>query len=306
MYDLLIIGGGPAGLTAAIYAARSNLKVLILTESVGGQVSVSYRVENYPGFVSISGMDLAARFEEHVKSQGVEIRLEPVENILQNTSAQVFKAFTPSGKYGGKAVILAMGGEREKLDVPGEAEFIGRGVSYCATCDGFFFKGLDVAVVGGGSAALSSVLLLANLARKVYLIHRRKEFRGEPIRVTQIKALKNVELVLDSVVEEIRGDTAVKSILVKNKVTREKREIMLSGVFAEIGAKPASMLAQRLGVKLDNNGYIIVDSGQRTNIEGVFAAGDITTGSNFFGQIITAASEGAIAANSAYEYLKSK
>ncbi|MFQ6063116.1 MAG: thioredoxin-disulfide reductase [Methanosarcinales archaeon] len=300
MYDLIIVGAGAAGSSAAIYAARYNLKTILLTESIGGATATAHKIENYPGFPSISGMDLVNKFQEHVESQNVEILLEPVEKIEKLDNR--FKV----NNYEAISIILATGTNKRKLGVPGEKEFLGHGVSYCATCDGFFFKNLKVAIVGGGNNALYAALVLTDLAKKVYLIHRRKEFRGEPIALTQIKSKDNVEFVLDSIVEEIKGDKLVSSVVVKNVVTNETKDIKVDGVFIEIGTIPNTSLAAELGVKLDDAGYIVVDNGQRTSVEGVFAAGDITTNSNHFEQIVTAVAEGAIAAASAYEYIKSQ
>lgn len=300
MYDLIIVGAGAAGSSAAIYAARYNLKTILLTESIGGATATAYKIENYPGFPSISGMDLVNKFQEHVESQNVEILLEPVEKIEKLDNR--FKV----NNYEAISIILATGTNKRKLGVPGEKEFLGHGVSYCATCDGFFFKNLKVAIVGGGNNALYAALVLTDLAKKVYLIHRRKEFRGEPIALTQIKSKDNVEFVLDSIVEEIKGDKLVSSVVVKNVVTNETKDIKVDGVFIEIGTIPNTSLAAELGVKLDDAGYVVVDNSQRTSVEGVFAAGDITTNSNHFEQIVTAVAEGAIAAASAYEYIKSQ
>ncbi|HID26328.1 MAG TPA: thioredoxin reductase [Methanosarcinales archaeon] len=283
-----------------IYAARYNLKTILLTESIGGATATAYKIENYPGFPSISGMDLVNKFQEHVESQNVEILLEPVEKIEKLDNR--FKV----NNYEAISIILATGTNKRKLGVPGEKEFLGHGVSYCATCDGFFFKNLKVAIVGGGNNALYAALVLTDLAKKVYLIHRRKEFRGEPIALTQIKSKDNVEFVLDSIVEEIKGDKLVSSVVVKNVVTNETKDIKVDGVFIEIGTIPNTSLAAELGVKLDDAGYVVVDNSQRTSVEGVFAAGDITTNSNHFEQIVTAVAEGAIAAASAYEYIKSQ
>ncbi|HIH44027.1 MAG TPA: FAD-dependent oxidoreductase [Candidatus Methanoperedenaceae archaeon] len=188
----------------------------------------------------------------------------------------------------------------------GELEFTGKGVSYCATCDGFFFKGKTVAVIGGGDAALSGAEMLADLAAKVYIVHRRQEFRGEPVKLDRLKSKPNIQFVLDCIVEEVRGDKTVNAIIIKNVAAGEKVELRVDGVFVEIGAVPSSEIAKELDAGLDSSGYIIVDDSQRTTIEGVYAAGDISTGSNRFRQIITAAAEGAIAADAIYRYLKSK
>lgn len=304
MYDIIIIGGGPAGLTAAIYGARFNLKVLVLADSVGGHAAEAYLVENYPGFGPINGMELMNKMGEQAESQGVEIRFEHAAKIRKTPAG--FKVTSGGGEYDTRTVLIASGTERQRLGVKGEAEFAGKGVSYCATCDGFFFKGRTVAIIGGGDAALSGAEMLADLAVKVYIVHRRQEFRGEPVKLDRLKSKPNIQFVLDCIVEEVRGDKAVNAIIIKNVVTGAKTELMVDGVFVEIGAVPSSDVAKELGAELDSSGYIIVDDAQKTTIEGVYAAGDISTGSNRFRQIITAAAEGAIAANAIYRYLKSK
>ena len=302
IYDTIIIGNGPAGLSAAIFAARSNLKTLVIGEKLGGQAADAHLIENYPGFPSISGMELMSKFEDHAKSQGVEIIYRRAERFEKKKGTFIIT----SGKehYEGKTLILALGTTTRKLSIPGEAEYLGRGVSYCATCDGAFFKDKTVAVIGGGDAALSATLYLAGIAKKIYLIHRRQGFRGEPIKLKRVKETGNVELVLDTVPTGILGENIVTGLKVKNVINSTEKEIRLQGVFIEVGSTPTTVMAKELGINLDKAGYIKVDNKQDTNIPGIFAAGDITTSSNYFRQIITAASEGSIAADSAFKFIK--
>lgn len=302
LYDVLIVGGGPAGMAAAIYAQRYGLKSIVLYEKLGGHTADAHNVENYPGIFSISGMELSKKFKEHAEKFGAEICQEKVERIEKATRG--FHAVGYNCAYSAKTILIATGTETKRLEIKGEKEFSGRGVSFCATCDGPFFKGKTVAVVGGGDSALSAAIYMADIAKKVYLIHRRDEFRAEAILVAQAKKTKNIELILESEIAEIKGEKAVKSAAVKNIKTGKASEIALDGVFIEIGAAPASVMVKDLGVKFDNYGFIIVDPAQATSVQGIYAAGDITTGSNKFMQIVTAAAEGAVAASSIYRYIK--
>lgn len=302
LYDIVIIGGGAAGMAAAIYARRYDLKTLVLYESLGGHVSEAHNVENYPGFLSIPGLELAEKFKMHAEKFGAEIRIGRVERVEKDSRG--FCIVGDVAVCSAKTVLIATGTSTKRLQIKGEKEFAGKGVSFCATCDAPFFRKKTVAVVGGGDSALSAAMMLSDIAAKVYLIHRRNEFRAEPILVKTVRERKNVEILFGSVVDEIKGEKFVKSIIVKKAVGEGgKKEISLEGVFIEIGALPANVIVEGLGVKFDKGGFILVDSAQATNIPGVYAAGDITTGSNNFMQIVTAASEGAVAANSIYKYL---
>lgn len=302
LYDLIVIGGGPAGMTAALYARRYDLKVLVLYEKLGGHTADAHNVENYPGIFSISGMDLAAKFKEHAEKFNAEIKQEKVERIEKATSS--YHVITYNGAYTGKTILIATGTETKRLEIKGEKEFSGRGVSFCATCDGPIFKNKTVAVVGGGDSAVSAALYLSDIAKKVYLVHRREEFRAEPMQVKQIKKTKNIECVLNSAIQEIKGAKCVSSAIISDVNTSKAQEIALDGVFIEIGAMPTSVLVKDVGVKFDSTGFIIVDSAQATNVPGIYAAGDISTGSNKFMQIVTAAAEGAVAASSIYKYVR--
>jgi len=299
IFDLIIIGGGPAGLSAGIYTSRRKLKTLILTKNIGGQAGYASQVENYPGFEAISGFELMQKFQKQAERFGCIFKYE--EAIEVKKEKDIFIAKTANNEYKALSVILAFGMTPRNLNVLGEKEFLGKGVAYCATCDGPLFKNKTVAVVGGGNAALESVLYLASICKKVYQIHRRDEFSGEAILVDKIKGIKNVELILDSVVTKIKGDKFVRSVEVENLKTKEKKEIDLDGVFIEIGhvvnAEPIKNL-----VKIDENNAVIIDADCQTSIAGCFGAGDVTNIK--YKQIVISAGEGAKAALSAYKYIQ--
>jgi thioredoxin reductase (NADPH) len=297
IYDLAIIGSGPAGFAAGVYAGRSGLKTVILEKQMArGQVVVSPAIENWPGEKEISGPDLTMKFRDHAESY-VEIKeFSEVESVKKE---DVFAIKTPEGVIKAKALIIATGAQHRKLGIPGEDELNGRGISYCATCDGFFFKGKEVLVVGGGSTALLYAIYLNNIECKVKLIHRRDEFRGEKALQDRVKA-QNIELIFESVVEEFIGEEQLEKVKIRNVKTGEITEMPMDGVFIAIGEIPQNEVAVSLGLELDEEGYIIVDRRMTTSIPGVFAAGDITGGLK---QIVVATGEGAIAATSAFEDL---
>ena len=302
IYDVIIVGGGPAGVTAGIYAARYALNAVLITKDKGGQMGEAGYVENYPGFKRILGPDLADKFYDHLSEYKVPIILDEVVNI-KRTNGNLFVVETALGnQFKTKTVILALGVIRRKLGVPGEKEFSGKGVSYCAPCDAPLYKGKVVAVVGGGDSAASAALLLADYARKVYLVHRRDRLRAQPFYVRKLTIHPKIQFVLNSNVEEIGGTKTVEWIKIKE--TGEK--IHVDGVFIEIGSDPPKEFFKRIGVETDEKGYVIVESDQSTSIPGIFAAGDCTTACNMFKQIITAAAQGAIAADSAYKYVIEK
>jgi len=297
MYDLAIIGAGPAGFSAGIYAGRSGLKAVVIDKQMaGGQVVISPSIENWPGEKEISGPDLSMKFREHAEKYVEIMEFAEVESVTKN---RTFHIKTYEGEVRAKAILLATGAEHRKLEVPGEKEYGGKGVSYCATCDGFFFKGKDVLVVGGGSTALLYAIYLNNIECRVKLVHRRDEFRGEKALQDQVRSL-GIELVLDTVVEEFMGDDQLRKVRLRNVKTGETREMPVDGAFIAIGEIPQSEIAGSLGVELDEEGYIKVDRRMVTSVPGVFAAGDITGGLK---QIVVAAAEGAIAATSAFEDL---
>ncbi len=294
MYDLVVIGGGPAGLASAIYAARYMLNTLVLSKDMGGAITGAHLVENYPGFVSISGMELSGVFRKQAKKLGVEIKDEEAEGIKKEKDF-----FLVNNKHKAKKVILAVGTFRRKLNIPGENEFIGKGVSYCATCDAPFYRDKVVGVAGGSNSAARAAQLLSEYAKKVYIIYRREKIRAEPYLCEQIDKNPKIEIINNTNIKEIKGDKFV------NSVVFDSGEVfMLDGLFIEVGSVPAVTLPKELGVKLDDNDYIIVDQAMRTNVGGVYAAGDITTCSNQWRQVITACAEGGIAASSAYIDIK--
>lgn len=300
-YDVLILGGGPAGLAAALYAKRAGVSVLVLERSIyGGQVTNTPTVENYPGILNISGVDLAMALYEQVTGLGIEVRLE--EPVSYQLDAPAKAVATARGLYEAKAVIVANGVKRRTLGCPGEERLAGRGVSYCATCDGAFFQGAEVAIVGGGNTALEDALFLSNNCAAVHLIHRRDQFRGSSILAEAVKKRQNIHLHLNSVVEEITGEEKVAGALLRDVTTGEETRLELSGVFVAVGLAPdnAAFAGQ---LALDGAGYIQAGEDCRTNLAGVFAAGDTRT--KEVRQIITAAADGAVAALGAANYVNS-
>ncbi len=301
-YDVLIVGGGPAGLSAALYAGRSMLRTVVVSKDFGGQVLDAHLVENYPGFPSIKGSELMERFREHAEKFGAEMVKGEVRGIRKE--GNWFVVETSVGTTRAKVVIYATGSTHRKLGVPGEAELLGKGVSYCAICDAALFRGKVVAVVGGGNTAFMDAELLTEYASKVYLIHRRRGFRAEPIYVERLKKNPKVEFVIPYVVKRIEGEGKVERLVLENRETGEEKTLPVDGVFIDIGMEPQTELLKPLGVKLNERGYVVVGPDQSTNVPGLFAAGDVTTACNGVHQIITAAAQGAVAALSAYEYIK--
>ncbi|HDQ22855.1 MAG TPA: thioredoxin-disulfide reductase [Candidatus Uhrbacteria bacterium] len=302
IYDLIIIGAGPAGLTAGIYASRRKLNNLILTKDIGGQAATVPKIENYPGFEEIGGFELTDQMKKQAEKFGSQFKYEEV--IKVGKANNFFEVETSAGnKYQAQTLILSFGVTPRNLDVPGEKEFLNKGVTYCANCDAPLYKDKIVAVVGGGNSALDAAEYLSKIAQKVYLIHRRDEFRGEEILVEKVKKMDNIELVLHTVVQEIKGDKFVNKIIVKNLQDESIKELAVEGVFIEIGhivnASPV-----RQAVELDEKQQIIIDDYCRTSELGIFAAGDVAFGE--YKQIIIAAGEGAKAALSAYKYLQQK
>ena len=290
-YDIVIIGAGTAGLTAAIYAARAGKKVLILeNEGIGGQIATSPKVENYPGFSEISGMEFSDRLYEQASALGVELELDKAEKIIDNGETKTVK--TEYGEFSCKAVIIATGVKHRHLGIEAEEKYMGRGVSYCAVCDGAFYKGKDVAVVGGGNSAVQSAIMLSNICNKVYLIHRRDEFRCEKKLSDEVRAIENIELVLDSTIKDLQGDSKLASILTENK-SGEFKEINAEGLFVLVGQIPENGVFADL-ITLDESGYIVAGEDCKTNIDGIFAAGDCRT--KAIRQLTTAAADGSVAA----------
>lgn len=307
MYDIIIVGGGPAGLTAAIYALRARKTVLMIEKLVvGGQVALTTNIENYPGFEAISGMDLASKMFMQAEKYGLETVFDDV--VDYDITGEVKKIITPNKTYEGKTVILALGASARQLDIQSEKEFAGRGVSYCATCDGNFYKDKIVTVVGGGNSSISAVLYLANLAKKVYLVHRRETFRAEQVEVQKVMSLTTgdnpkVVFLPNSKIQDLEGNGKVESMIIENLKTGETEEFATDGIFVAIGRRPDTGFLNGT-IELDDGGYIVTDGNMQTNISGVYAAGDVRSGS--LKQIVSAASDGAIAATRIIEYLNKK
>ena len=300
MYDVIIIGSGPAGLAAAIYAKRAALETLVLekTPISGGQIINTYEVDNYPGLPGISGMELGQKMRGHVDAQHAEVKTATVKEIIDHGDYKL--VCTSDGDFETRTVVLAMGASHRQLGVPGENELCGMGVSYCATCDGAFFKGRDVAVVGGGDVALEDALFLARGCNKVYLIHRRDAFRGANVLQKQVEEKENIVCVMDSVVDEIVGEDLVEKVCISNKKTQQSSELSVQGIFIAVGISPNTKDIQGLP-KQDDAGYIIATEDGVTDIPGIFVAGDCRT--KQLRQVITATADGANAITSVERYL---
>ncbi|MBM7583057.1 thioredoxin reductase (NADPH) [Caldicoprobacter guelmensis] len=298
--DIIIVGGGVAGLTAGLYAKRGGMDALLFEKMfAGGQMATTYLVENYPGFDEpISGPDLAMKMESHARKFGLEILYDEV--IELELEGRIKKVRTDKGEYEAKALILCMGAQPKKLGLPKEDEFRGRGVSYCATCDGAFYRDKIVAVVGGGDTAVEDALFLAQHATKVYLIHRRNALRASKILQDRLFANPKVEMVWDSVVDEILGEKGVEGLLVRNVKDGSSKKLKVDGLFVAIGIQPNNALIQGK-LNMNEAGFVITDETMATNIPGVFAAGDLRQKPLW--QIITAAADGAIASVSAQRYI---
>lgn len=291
MYDIIIIGAGPAGLTAAIYALRANKKVLVFeAKTYGGQIANANLVENYPGISKITGFDFATNLYNQVKDLGADFKFETVIRIDENK-----KVYTTNGEYEAKSIIIATGSENRKLNIDKETEYVGKGVSYCATCDGNFYKNKDVAVVGGGNTALEDALYLSDIVNKVYVVHRRDTFRGEDKYLKELKKKNNVEFILNSNVIKINGKDKVESIDLEDN---EKNiiNIKISGLFIAVGQSPKNEIFSNI-VELDKFGYIIPTDDVHTKIKGIYVAGD--TRVKTLRQLTTAVSDGSIAATTA-------
>ena len=300
-YDIIILGSGPAGLSAAIYAQRARLSTLLIEEKhlSGGQILDTYEVDNYPGLPGITGFEMGQKFRAHADRLGAEVVNAQVLSVRLDGEKKIV---TPQkGVYEAKTLIIATGAKHRRLGIPGEDKLVGMGVSYCATCDGAFFKGKTVAVVGGGDVALEDALFLARGSEKVYLVHRRDQFRGAKILQEKVKEASNIEPVLDSVVTEIKGEGQVSSILLNSK-NGESRELEVQGVFIAVGIEPNSSAVKDL-VAQDAGGYIVAGEDTKTSVEGVFAAGDVRT--KQLRQVLTAAADGANAVTSAEKYILS-
>ncbi|MCI8544343.1 MAG: FAD-dependent oxidoreductase [Lachnospiraceae bacterium] len=296
MYDLIIIGSGPAGLSAAVYGKRAGLNLLVLEKNPmsGGQVLNTYEVDNYLGMPGMDGFDMGTRFREHADKLGVEFQETTALSLEDMGDSKLVR--TDGGELEAKTVILATGAVHALLEVPGEEKLSGRGVSYCATCDGAFFRGKTVAVVGGGDVALEDAIYLARTCEKVYLIHRRDELRGAMVLQEELGSLPNVEILYSHVVEEILGEDAVEGVNLKDCKTGEVSLLPVAGVFVAVGIRPETELVQGLAA-CDENGYVLAGEDCATDVPGLFAAGDVRR--KPIRQIVTAVSDGANAAVSA-------
>ncbi|WP_416346969.1 thioredoxin-disulfide reductase [Clostridium fessum] len=301
MYDIIIIGSGPAGLSAAIYAQRACLDTIVIEKNgiSGGQVLNTWEVDNYPGFPGVTGFELSRQFREHANKLGARVVQDEVVQV--ELSGNVKKVVCEEETYEARCVILASGAHHRTLEVPGEEELRGAGVSYCATCDGAFFRGRTVAVVGGGDAALEDAIFLARMCEKVYIVHRRDKLRGAKRLQERVQALENIEFVWNSETVAIEGNAQVEALRLRQTKTGEERRLDVDGVFIAVGIAPESELyAGQL--ELDEQGYIRADESGQTSVPGVFAAGDVRT--KALRQILTAASDGANCVASAERYLQ--
>ena len=301
MYDIIIIGSGPAGLSAAIYAQRACLDTIVIEKNgiSGGQVLNTWEVDNYPGFPGVTGFELSRQFREHANKLGARVVQDEVVQV--ELSGNVKKVVCEEETYEARCVILASGAHHRTLEVPGEEELRGAGVSYCATCDGAFFRGRTVAVVGGGDAALEDAIFLARMCEKVYIVHRRDKLRGAKRLQERLQALENIEFVWNSETVAIEGNAQVEALRLRQTKTGEERRLDVDGVFIAVGIAPESELyADQL--ELDEQGYIRADESGQTSVPGVFAAGDVRT--KALRQILTAASDGANCVASAERYLQ--
>ncbi len=288
MYDVIIIGAGPAGLTSALYLGRANKNVLVLeAKSYGGQIVNASKIKNYPGVEEISGFDFSTNLYNQVKKLGIEIKYETVLRIKDDKTV-----VTNNEEYKAKAIIIATGSENRKLNIEKERDFVGKGVSYCATCDGNFYKEKIVAINGGGNTALEDALYLSDIAKEVYLIHRREEFRGENVYLDEIKKKDNIKLILNATISSINGDNKLESITIKDKDEQEQL-IKIDGLFIAIGQEPKNEIFSNV-VDLDSRGYIIATDDVHTKTKGIYVAGDARVKS--LRQLTTAVSDGSIAA----------
>ncbi len=302
MYDIIIIGTGPAGLAAAIYGERARLSLLVIEKQPmsGGQIINTTDVDNYPGLQGVGGFELASKLRSHADAMGAEIITAEVKEV--ELLGDVKRVVTEDAVYEGKTVIIATGATHRKLGVAGEEELLGAGVSYCATCDGAFFRGKEVAVIGGGDVALEDALFLSRISSKVYLIHRRDEFRGAKSLQEKVFAAENIEIIWNTVAEEVVGEGKVEALALKNRVSGETYRLSVQGVFVAVGIQPNTELFRGM-TELDKSGYICAGEEGNTSIPGVFAAGDVRT--KQLRQVITAAADGANAVTSVEHYLNS-
>lgn len=310
MYDLVIIGSGPAGLSAAVYAKRAGLNMIIIEKNPvsGGQIIDTYEVDNYLGIPGVNGFDLGMKFREHADKQGAEFVNATVTGVEcvnkgSDTKAPVYKVVTDNGEFETHTVILATGAHHSKLQIPGEEEFIGKGVSYCATCDGAFYRGKVTAVNGGGDVAVEDAIFLSRFCSKVYLIHRRDELRATKVLQEELFGLDNVEVIWDSVVKEIKGEDKVTHLVVENVKNKETNDVNVDGIFVAIGIVPSTDLFENM-IECDEKGYVIANEDGATSAPGIFVAGD--SRKKRLRQIVTAVADGANAVTSVQDFLVGK
>ena len=310
MYDLIIIGSGPAGLSAAVYAKRAGLNVLVIEKNPvsGGQIIDTYEVDNYLGIPGVNGFDLAMKFREHadkLETQFADGTVTGIELVSEgsDTKAPVYKVATDNGEYETHTVILATGAHHAKLGIPGEEEYIGKGVSYCATCDGAFYRGKVTAVNGGGDVAVEDAIFLARFCSKVYLVHRRDELRAIKILQDELFSLPNVEVIWDSVIKEIKGEDKVTTLKIENVKNKEINDLNVDGIFVAIGIHPSTDLFADM-VECDEKGYVIANEDGATSAPGIFVAGD--SRKKRLRQIVTAVADGANAVTSVQDFLVGK
>jgi len=304
-YDILIIGAGPAGLTAGLYSARSGLKTGIVSKDIGGTSNSILMIENWPGY-SGSGAELMKKFYEQVKKYDVNFIIDEVSSIengkFDKEKDKEFIVKTKKQEFSCKSLIIATGTERKKLKIPGEVEFLGKGVSYCATCDSFFFKGKDVAVIGGSDCATTSALALSDIAKKVYLIYRGEKLKCENINEERLKKKKNVDIFYNSFPLGILGKEKVEGIDVMSQ--GKKKKIKVDGIFIEVGSAPLAEFTKNINLKMDDEKFIHVDENMKTSVDGIYAAGDVASGK--LKQVVVSSAQGAIAAKAAYDWLSGK
>lgn len=301
-YDLIVLGGGPAAIGCAIYAARFAMEVLVVGKTFGGLIATTHLVENYPGITSISGQGLMEMFKDHMDSLKIPYISDEIRNIEKLDDHFVLQSFFQ--KFKAYSICIATGSVRKKLGIPGEDKFAGRGVSYCATCDGPFYIDKVVCVIGGSDSAAKEALLLTQWAKKVYIIYRREKIRAEPINLEKVEKNDKIEVINNTNITEIKGNDDGVTNVVLDTPYNDSNELELDAVFVEIGRVSKSEIAKNLGVELNEKGEIVTDKAAKTNIEGIYAAGDVTNAE--FKQAIISSSEGVLAAYSAYEYLEKK
>lgn len=303
-FDVLIVGGGAAGLTAAIYSVRYNLSTLVVSADFGGQILKTGDIENWPGIKKITGPQLSQNFYDHAEALGAKLAQGTVKSIVKENigfTAVLDSGFKDSVKV--RSVILCAGAVHRKLGIPGEEALAGRGVSYCATCDGPFFRNKTVAVVGGGDSAVTGALDLSSYVAGIYQVHMLNDFQAKPFYVDALKKNPKVEILMGTKVVEAKGEGKLEAVIL-DKPFNGSTELKVDGLFIEIGFLPENSLAKQLGLEIDGRGYIKVQPDQSTSVAGVFAAGDVTNNSNYFAQLVTAAGEGSVAADSAFRYLQ--